>query len=221
MTRTKRGGWGFVLGLYVYTFIPTFGGLLRVGELLGSPVLIPANPRALADPVPIALHILASLVFGVLGPLQLRSGLRQRGGQQHRQSGYVFVAAGLVAALTGLWMTHFYAFSPSLQGPLLYWVRITVSLGMLAFLLMGVFYARDGQIARHAGAMVCAYALGQGAATQTVLGLAWTATRSSALTGFDRDVMMASSWGLNLLIALGVSVWIGKQRRLWRTRRHI
>lgn len=46
-----------VLGLIlVYSFIPVFGGLIRVLELSGGPQVAPANLRVLLAPLPITLH---------------------------------------------------------------------------------------------------------------------------------------------------------------------
>jgi hypothetical protein len=52
---------------FLYSFIPAVFGLLRIPELLGGPLIIPPNPRAVIDPVPIALHILGSSIFCLVG----------------------------------------------------------------------------------------------------------------------------------------------------------
>jgi len=45
------------------------------------------------------------------------------------------------------------------------------------------------------------YAIGQGASTQTVLGLAWMIAFGTEALGPPREVLMIGSWVLNLLIA--------------------
>jgi hypothetical protein len=68
--RLGKSEW-IVLGIVlVYSFIPVFGGLIRVFELAGGPQIAPQNSRALLAPLPIALHILSSILFCVLGAFQ-------------------------------------------------------------------------------------------------------------------------------------------------------
>ncbi len=81
--------------------------------------------------------------------------------------------AGCVSALTGLWMTHFYVFSEALQGPALYWVRIALGTAMIGLIVWAVVAIRAKEVFQHSASMVRAYAIGQGASTQTVIGIAW------------------------------------------------
>ncbi|MDG4650656.1 DUF2306 domain-containing protein, partial [Roseibacterium sp. SDUM158017] len=110
-------------------------GLLRLPELLGGPMIIPPNPRAVIDPLPIALHILGSSIFCLVGAVQFLPSLRRERPALHRALGRVVAAAGCVSALTGFWMTVFYTFPDALQGPLLYWARVTLSLAMVVFIV--------------------------------------------------------------------------------------
>ena len=49
--------------------------------------------------------------------------------------------------------------------------------------------------------MLRAYAIGQGASTQTVLGIGWMIALGTEPLGPLRDGMMVFAWGLNLLTA--------------------
>jgi len=187
--------------ILIYSFVPTFGGLFRITELLGGPAIVPANPRALAHPLPVVLHILSSFLFCLLGALQFLPSLRRHHLGPHRMIGRVVAAAGCMSALTGLWMTHFYAFPQDLQGSLLYWVRILLSLSMVGLIVWAVIAIRSRNILAHSAAMLRAYVIGQGASTQAVLGISWMVAFGTEPLGSLRDVMMVLAWVLNLLIA--------------------
>jgi uncharacterized membrane protein YozB (DUF420 family) len=197
----SRREWGFLALIVLYSFIPAVVGLFRVPELLGGPAIVPPNPRAVIDPVPITLHILGSSVFCLAGAVQFLPSLRHHRPVLHRTLGRVVAAAGCVSALTGLWMTVFYAFPEALQGPLLYGARITLSVAMAAFILWAIVAIRGRNLPAHRAAMLRAYAIGQGAATQTVLFLIAMIGFGTEPLGLLRDVMMVTAWALNIGIA--------------------
>ena len=199
--RLVKSEW-VVLGLIlVYSFIPVFGGLIRVLELAGGPQIAPANPRALLAPLPITFHILSSILFCVLGAFQFLPSLRRQRPAAHRAMGRVIAVAGCVSALTALWMTHFYVFPEALQGPSLYWVRMVLGAAMIALIIWAVIAIRSRNVFRHSASMVRAYAIAQGASTQTVLGIAWIIAVGSEAMGPLRDALMIFAWILNLLAA--------------------
>ena len=193
--------WMFLAIILIYSLVPTLGGLFRIAELLGGPAIVPPNPRALAQPLPIVLHILSSFLFCLGGALQFLPSMRRYHSSLHRMMGRVVAAAGCMSALTGLWMTHFYTFPSELQGELLYWVRIALSLSMVGLIVWAVIAIRSRNLGGHSTAMLRAYAIGQGASTQAVLGISWMVAFGTEPLGPLRDVMMVFAWGLNLLIA--------------------
>jgi hypothetical protein len=191
-----------VLGvILVYSFIPVAGGLVRVLELAGGPQIAPDNPRALLAPTPIILHIFGSGLFCVLGALQFLPSLRRQRLTAHRAIGRVSAAAGCVSALTGLWMTHFYAFPEALQGLPLYWVRMFLGTAMVALIIWAVIAIKSRNVFQHSASLVRAYAIGQGASTQTVLGIAWIIFVGSEAMGPLRDGLMIFAWVVNLVAA--------------------
>lgn len=103
-------------------------------------------------------------------------------------------------------MTHFYSFPISLQGNLLYWVRIILGFLMSAFIIWSVIAVRSRNVLRHSTFMVRAYAIGQGASTQTFIGIGWMILVGTEATGPLRDAMMVFAWAINLLIAEAV-IW--------------
>ncbi len=182
------------------SFVPVIAGVVRLAGLMSGGGATPENARFMAVPAPIALHIVCASLFCVLGALQLDSALRQRLPRLHRIAGRVAAPCGIVAGLTGLWMTASYAIPAELQGPLLYGVRLTVGIAMTLAIVVSVRAVLKRRIAQHEAWMVRAYALGQGAGTQVLILLPVSLT-AGAPTGFFRDVLMASAWGLNALFA--------------------
>lgn len=197
----RRGEWTLLAFILVYSFIPAFGGLLRVLELAGGPGIVPENPRALAAPVPIVLHVLSSFLFCIVGALQFLPSIRRHVPAVHRALGRTVAIAGCICAASGLWMTHAFVFPEDLQGHLLYWVRIVVSTLMIGFIVWAVIAIRSRNVFRHGASMLRAYAIGQGASTQALLGIGWMVVFGAEPLGPLRDGLMASAWGLNLFVA--------------------
>ncbi|MFK7876335.1 MAG: DUF2306 domain-containing protein [Paracoccaceae bacterium] len=187
--------------IFVYSFIPAFGGLIRVLELGGGPQIAPANPRALLDPTPIILHILSSFLFCIVGTVQFLPSIRRQRPVAHRVIGRVIAVAGCMSALTGLWMTHFYVFPEALQGRALYYVRIVLGTAMIGLIIWAVIAIKSRNFFQHSASMVRAYAIGQGASTQAVLGIAWIIAVGSEAMGPLRDGLMIFAWVVNLLAA--------------------
>jgi len=196
LTKTE---WVVFSVIFVYSFIPAFGGLIRVLELAGGPQIAPANPRALLVPTPIILHILSSALFCVVGAVQFLPSIRRQRPAAHRLIGRVIAVAGCMSALTGLWMTHFYAFPEALQGVALYWVRMVLGTAMIGLIIWAVIAIRSRNVFQHGASMVRAYAIGQGASTQTILGIAWIIVVGSEAMGPLRDGLMIFAWVVNLL----------------------
>lgn len=191
----------FLALVLLYSFIPAVFGLLRIPELFGGPLIMPPNPRAVIDPVPISLHILGSSVFCLVGAVQFLPSLRRHRPALHRTLGRVVAAAGCVSALTGLWMTVSYVFPDALQGPLLYGARVILSLTMFGFIAWAIVAIRSRQLAAHRAAMLRAYAIGQGASTQTALFVIAMIFMNTEPLGIDRDLMMIGAWIINLAVA--------------------
>jgi uncharacterized membrane protein YozB (DUF420 family) len=201
MTNLTRGEWAFLAFILVFSFIPAGLGLLRIPELLGGPNLVQVNPRAILDPVPIALHILGSSVFCLAGALQFLPSLRRLRPGAHRTLGRIVAAAGCVSALSGVWMTVFYSFPEALQGRLLFGARIAMGLAMVGLILRAVLAIRRRNLPGHRAAMLRAYAIGQGASTQTALFIITMTFAGTEPLGFARDVLMVVAWALNLAVA--------------------
>jgi hypothetical protein len=213
-----RSEWIILGVIFVYSFIPVVGGLIRVIELAGGPLIAPVNPRALLAPLPVILHILSSILFCIVGAFQFLPSIRRQRPLAHRVIGRLIAVAGCVSALSGLWMTHFYVFPEALQGAALYWVRMVLGTAMIGLIIWAVIAIRSRNVFQHSASMVRAYAIGQGASTQAVFGIAWIIAVGSEAMGPLREGLMIFAWVVNLLAA---EIFIrAMQRRPKRRQKH-
>lgn len=209
---TKRD-WPIVTGLIVLSLIPVAAGMVRLVLLAGHPVVTPENARFVTMPLPVILHIIGATIYCVLGAFQFAPRLRARYPRWHRMAGRVLVAAGLIAALSGMWMAQFYAIVPA-DNWLLHIFRLAAGSGMAASLVLGFVAIRRGDVGTHQDWMRRAYALGLGAGTQAV-------TQLPALLLFGPPdamtlaLLMGMAWGINLTVA----EWLIRRRR--RVRRAV
>jgi len=214
MSSLPSPSWRLPTSLLLLGLVPVAAGAVRLIGLVGlasggsgAGAITPENARFMAMPAPVVLHIVSATLFCLLGAFQFDSAIRRRSPGLHRAAGRVLVPCGILAALTGLWMTAVYAIPAELQGPLLYGVRIVVGVSMALAIVASIRAVLRRRIAQHRAWMVRAYALGQGAGTQVLILLPVTLV-AGAPTFFFRDVLMASAWGLNVLIA----EWIIRRR---------
>lgn len=202
-TRTPRGLSRDALiatGLLALTLVPSVAGAFRVGEIAAGAPTTETNARFMEMPLPVVVHIVAALVYSGIGAFQFLPGLRSRRIGWHRFAGrYLLVPAGVVVALSGLWMTAFYDVPP-IDGTALQLSRYVVGVLMLAFLALGVRAALRREIGAHRGWMIRAYALAMGAGTQ-VLTSAPFAILFGAPDEFWRLVQMDAGWLINLVVA--------------------
>ena len=209
MSSLPHPSWRPLTSLLMLSLVPVVAGVVRLSRLRSGNGVTPENARFMAMPAPVVLHIVCASLFCVLGALQLDSALRQRFPRLHRIAGRVAAPCGIVAALTGLWMTAAYAIPAELQGPLLYGVRMAVGLAMTLAVIVSTRAVLQRRTAQHKAWMVRAYALGQGAGTQVLILLPVTLL-AGAPTFIFRDVLMASAWGLNVVFA----EWVIRRRLL-------
>ena len=107
MATSNRADWLIPTGLILLATIPVAAGMFRLTMLAGAGPVTPENVRFFAAPIPVVLHIIGVTLYCVVGAFQFSPGFRRRWPRWHRIAGRVIVAAGLVAALSGLWMAMF------------------------------------------------------------------------------------------------------------------
>ena len=200
--RKRRPGWLLPALLIFVSLIPVIFGSLRVAELAGGSTVTPANARFFASPVPVLVHIVAAVVYSLLGAFQFVPGLRTpRRGRAgwHRAAGMVLIPAGLLVALSGLWMTVFYDL-PEGDGPALFFLRLVFGAGMLMSILLAVKALPQHDYRQHGAWMARAYAIGIAAGTQALVSIPWIVVAGQP-GETARAVLMGAGWVINLAVA--------------------
>ena len=190
------------VGLIVLSLIPVLAGAVRLTELAGSPEITANNARFVASPIPVTLHIVSVTMFSLLGALQFVPSLRRGRPNWHRIAGRILVPAGVLVALSGLWMTAFYSRPPG-DGESLVVVRLIVGSAMLASIVLAVFAIRRRDFTSHGAWMTRGYAIALGAGTQVFTLLPWNLTFGpiGAADELPRTVLMTAGWVINLALA--------------------
>ncbi|AEV86239.1 membrane protein [Actinoplanes sp. SE50] len=211
--RRRRGGWRIPAGLIALSLVPSIAGAHRLGELATSAPVTEENARFFAMPLPVVAHIIGAIVYSVLGAFQFAPAFRRRHPGWHRIAGRVLVGAGVIVAVSGLWMAVFYDLPP-IDGPVLELTRLVVGTGMLAALVLAVVTIRRRDIAAHRAWMIRAYALAMGAGTQVFTHLPYELIAGTPGVG-TRAFLMGAGWGINIIVA----EWIIRGRPGPRARR--
>lgn len=207
MARSLRSDWLLPSGLLALSLIPVLAGSVRLAQLAHGGPPSPGDARFFNAPVPVVLHIVSATIFCLLGAAQFAPGFRRRRPDWHRAAGRVLVAAGLLTALSGLWMATFYAIVPA-DTALLHGLRLFFGSAMAVSIGLGLAAIRRREVARHQDWMRRAYAIGLGAGTQA-------ATQLPLLLMFGppsdaaRALLMGAAWVANL----GVAEWLIRRGR--------
>ena len=206
----RRSDWGIPAGLIALSVVPALAGTARLAELARGAEITAANARFFAMPLPVVLHLTTVIPFSILGALQFAPAFRQRHPGWHRASGRVLVVCGLIAALTGLWMTLVYPW-PGGDGAALYIERLVFGFGMLLSILMAIYAIRRRRFAVHGEWMIRAYAIGMGAGTQVLTHLPYYVLVGKPDES-SRAVLMGAGWVINVVVA----EWIIRQPQRMR-----
>lgn len=206
-TPPRRREWLIPASLIVLSLVPAIVGTVRLGQLARGEA-IPETVRFLAQPFPMILHILVVVPYSMVGAFQFHPGFRKRNRRWHRAAGRVIGVLGLVAALTGLWMAHYYPWA-AWDGVGVYVERLVVGIAMFASIVLGLVAVRRRDFTAHGEWMIRAYALGMGAGTQVLTHLPWFILVDGPPDKTGRTVMMGAGWLLNALVA----EWVIRRRR--------
>jgi hypothetical protein len=198
--------------LLILSLVPAIAGTVRLVELSGGAEITPNNARFFASPLPVVLHIVSVTLYSLLGAFQFAPGFRRRRRAWHRAAGKVLIPSGLLAALSGLWMTQFYPW-PAGDGEILYGLRLLFGSAMFIFILLGIAAIWRRDFVQHGDWMMRAYAIGLGAGTQVLTHLPWVLF-FGAPDEFLRAVLMGAGWVINLAVV----EWIIRSRAVKSTR---
>lgn len=196
---SSRTDWLIPAGLVLLSLIPMLAGGVRLAQLGTGAEITPDNARFFASPIPVVAHIISVTVYSLLGAFQFAPGFRRLRPTWHRLAGRVLIPSGLVAALSGLWMTHFYPW-PQFDGVALYIMRLVVGFAMTGFLLRGALAITQRKFTDHGDWMIRAYALGLGAGTQVLTHIPLLVF-PDAYNELTRAVCMGAGWVINLVVA--------------------
>jgi len=108
MSTSSQANWLVPAGLIALGFIPVAAGSFRLVQLAGGTNILPDAERSFALPIPVTLHIISVSVYCTLGALQFSPRIRRDNPRWHRISGRLLIPFGLLAASTGLWLSHFF-----------------------------------------------------------------------------------------------------------------
>ena len=200
VVRATWAEWRIPALLVLLSLVPAIMGTVRLAQLAGGATVTPENARFFAQPLPVVLHVLAVVPYSLLGALQFAPAFRRRRRGWHRAVGRLLVPCGLVAALTGLWMAHFYPW-PAGDGWGVYAERLVFGTAMLASIVLAVDGIRRRDFVAHGAWMTRAYAIGLGAGTQVLTHLPWFVLADRRPGEFARAVMMGAGWVINVAVA--------------------
>jgi uncharacterized membrane protein len=187
------------VGLIALSLIPVLAGAVRLNELMGSPEITANNARFVASPIPVTVHIVSVTLYSLLGALQFVPSLHRGRSSWHRIAGRILVPAGVLVAVSGLWMNFFYP-RPAGDGESLVVVRLIFGSAMLASIVLAVFAIRRRDFPSHGAWMTRGYAIALGAGTQVFTMLPWALVIGAA-DELPRTVLMTAGWVINLAVA--------------------
>lgn len=187
-------------GLVLLSLVPAIAGTARITEVAGGAELTPENARFLTAPIPVLLHIGPAIVFSLLGAFQFSAAFRRRHPRWHRAAGRVLLPAGLLVAVSGLWMTVTYPW-PAGDGVGVFVERLVFGSLMLVSMLLGVRALLRRRFEEHGHWMIRAYAVGMGAGTQVLTHLPWFLFVDMRPGETPRAIMMGLAWVVNLAVA--------------------
>ena len=203
MTTVPKSSWLIPTGLIALSIVPVLAGAVRLFQLGSGADVTPENARFMESPLPVVAHLVSVTVYCLLGAFQFATGFRRRNPKWHRTAGRILVPCGIVAALTGLWMTQFFPRgieSPaSFDGPYVYALRLLAGSAMAFSLCVGFAAIRRRDIPGHRAWMMRGYALGLGAGTQVFTHIPWFLFPS--IQGETaRAVFMGAGWIINIAV---------------------
>jgi uncharacterized membrane protein len=194
----RRSDWLVPALLILLSLVPAITGTARLHQL-ATGARTADNARFFAQPLPVILHVLSVIPYSMIGAFQFSAGFRRRSRWWHRAAGRVLGVCGLVAALSGLWMAHFYAW-PAGNGYGVYGERLVFGTAMFMSIVLGLDAIRRRDFASHGAWMTRAYAIGLGAGTQVFTHLPYfILVGRPGETG--RTVMMGAGWVINVIVA--------------------
>ena len=167
MITTKKSNWLVPFALIMLSIVPMLAGAVRLFQIGNAAPVTSENLRFMSAPLPVVMHIIGSVIYSILGAFQFSDSFRRNKPLWHRTSGKWLIPLGLISALSGIWMTLFYA-RPAIDGELivanfddqnLFVIRLLIGVAMCCFILLGLAVIRKRNFPQHRAWMIRAYAL--------------------------------------------------------------
>lgn len=192
--------WLAPMGLLALGLLNIASGAVQLSNIAEGPteaVLASnmTNTQYFVTPFPVVIHIISGTVFNLFAPFQFVPTLRRNG--FHKWSGRILMPAGLVAALTSLWMNQFFpGFGIGLKYAAVWALGVTMSVCL--FLALLSILKRD--IALHRAWMIRAVAMSLAPAVQRVILLPYFITTGD-MSVPAIEVVVCTSFVLTLAFA--------------------
>jgi len=200
MNSPSRFKFSVPIALIFLSLIPVVAGMVRLTGLARGVAVTPENSRFFASPQPVIIHILSASIFCIIGAFQFAPDFRKRNPRWHRIAGRILIVSGILAALSGIWMTQFYPLKPDLQGDLLFGLRYAFGSAMVLFIMLSFLAIRKGDVSQHKAWILRGYAIGQGAGTQALILLPWTFIVGTPDI-ITYEMLMGLGWVINSVVA--------------------
>lgn len=199
-TRTRPAGalqpW-VVPALVVFSALPLTFGILRILQLAGLSDVMPAAPAA--STIPLVTHIVGAILYALLGAIQFAPRIRSRWPGWHRASGRLLVVAGILVAISALWLSVAHS-TTTFAGVILLSSRLLFASTMLTSIVLGLAAILRRDVTRHRAWMMRAYAIALGASTQ-MLAMMLVEIVAGPPDELGRSIVLTAAWVINLAIA--------------------
>ena len=205
MTKFVRPALQGPIGIALLGAVPAIpGAFVLAGILQGSGTKgflhDMVQPHYFAAPEPIALHIASGTLFCVLAPLQFSVRLRMRFRKLHRIAGRVAMIAGLLFALTAIWLMGLPPAKPEL------WLHYTAmnagGIGVSVSLGLSFMAIRRGEVSSHQQWMRRAIAFGLLGASRILFDLILI-----PIVGYETP----TSEGISVWLALALTLFVAER----------
>lgn len=160
--RSKRKSWPLAVFLISACIVPIAAGAYRGTTLILDNDWGFEFDAAHVDSLPLFLHVICAATFYVLAALQVWPPLRTRFPVWHQRAGRVAIIAGLVGALSSVWITIVHA---EVRGDILFYGRMVFGPLWALFLVLGYLAIRRKDVRAHRAWMVRAFAVAMPAGT--------------------------------------------------------
>ena len=200
-TKKVRTSWWVPAGLILLSVIPLIFGVIQLNQLVKRCGNHPCKCTLLCFTLACGHPYYQRRDLCLTGSNPVcEPPLGSAGIKWHRWVGQLLLPFGLLGLdFSGLWIILFYPY-PEGASDLLYVLRLFFGSGMVLSIILGYISIRQRDVAEHQAWMTRAYAIGMGAATQVLTGMA-----GALLLGkpneFQNALLMGAAWVINLAVA--------------------